>query len=129
MTETSRRALFKATGAHSPFAKMSPDDQDSYLKNLEARGKDLGGVPSDVVFTHLWDSTLEGFFVDPVYGGNLQYGVLADDRVSGRYASYYDLVDQHGIKLDRAPMSLAEDDPARALEPHRGPQIPPHNHT
>jgi gluconate 2-dehydrogenase gamma chain len=27
----------------------------------------------------------------------------------GAYASYYDLVDQHGIKLDRAPMSLAED--------------------
>jgi gluconate 2-dehydrogenase gamma chain len=27
----------------------------------------------------------------------------------GAYASYYDLVDQHGIKIDRLPMSLAED--------------------
>jgi gluconate 2-dehydrogenase gamma chain len=27
----------------------------------------------------------------------------------GGYASYYDLIDKHGIKLDRAPMSLAED--------------------
>jgi gluconate 2-dehydrogenase gamma chain len=27
----------------------------------------------------------------------------------GAYASYYDLIDKHGIKLDRAPMSLAED--------------------
>jgi gluconate 2-dehydrogenase gamma chain len=27
----------------------------------------------------------------------------------GAYASYYDLVDQHGIRLDRTPMSLAED--------------------
>jgi hypothetical protein len=26
-----------------------------------------------------------------------------------RKASYYDLVDQHGIKIDRPPMSLAED--------------------
>ena len=27
----------------------------------------------------------------------------------GAYASYYGLVDKHGIKLDRVPMSLAED--------------------
>jgi gluconate 2-dehydrogenase gamma chain len=27
----------------------------------------------------------------------------------GAYASYYGLVDQHGIKMDRAPMSLGED--------------------
>jgi gluconate 2-dehydrogenase gamma chain len=27
----------------------------------------------------------------------------------GAYASYYDLVDQHGVKVDRAPTSLAED--------------------
>ena len=25
------------------------------------------------------------------------------------YASYYELVDQHGIKLERAPTSLGED--------------------
>jgi gluconate 2-dehydrogenase gamma chain len=52
--------------SHTPFAKMSPDAQDSYRKNLEAGGKDLGGVPSDVFFAHLWESTLEGFFSDPV---------------------------------------------------------------
>ena len=27
----------------------------------------------------------------------------------GAYASYYELVDQHGITVDRAPTSLAED--------------------
>ena len=27
----------------------------------------------------------------------------------GAYASYYDIVDQHGITIDRAPVSLAED--------------------
>ena len=27
----------------------------------------------------------------------------------GAYASYYELVDRHGIKVDRAPTSLAED--------------------
>jgi gluconate 2-dehydrogenase gamma chain len=56
--------------SHTPFAQMSPDDQDSYLKKLEAGGQDLGGIPSEVFFAHLWESTLEGFFSDPVYGGN-----------------------------------------------------------
>src|ERR1700726_207460 len=39
--------------AQRPFAEMSPDEQDNYLKGLEAGGKDLGGVPSDVLFAHL----------------------------------------------------------------------------
>jgi gluconate 2-dehydrogenase gamma chain len=34
---------------------------------------------------------------------------VAHDRVSRRLASYYDLVDKHGIVLDRPPTSLAED--------------------
>src|SRR6516164_4865508 len=95
--------------AHTPLAKMSPADQDSYLKKLEAGGHDLGGVPSDVFFAHLWESTLEGFFSDPVYGGNCNMVSWRMIGFPGAYASYYDLIDQHGIKLDRAPMSLAED--------------------
>jgi gluconate 2-dehydrogenase gamma chain len=39
----------------------------------------------------------------------------------GAYASYYDLIDQHGIKLDRAPMSLAEDAHGQV---HLNPGIP-----
>jgi gluconate 2-dehydrogenase gamma chain len=40
------------------------------LKRLEAGGKDLAGVPGDLFFEHLWEVTLEGYFSDPVYGGN-----------------------------------------------------------
>jgi gluconate 2-dehydrogenase gamma chain len=92
-----------------PFVKMNADEQDSYLKALEAGGKDLDGVPSDVFFAHLWQCTVEGFFSDPVYGGNRDMASWRMIGFPGAYASYYDLVDQYGIKLDRAPMSLAED--------------------
>jgi gluconate 2-dehydrogenase gamma chain len=79
------------------------------LKRLEAGGKDLAGVPGDLFFEHLWEVTLEGYFSDPVYGGNR--GLISWRMIGfpGAYASYYDLVDQHGIKIDREPMSLAED--------------------
>jgi gluconate 2-dehydrogenase gamma chain len=88
---------------------MSLDQQDSYLKSLEAGGKDLEGVPSQVFFAHLWENTVEGFFSDPVYGGNRNMVSWRMIGFPGAYASYYDLVDQHGIKINRAPMSLAED--------------------
>jgi gluconate 2-dehydrogenase gamma chain len=91
------------------FATMSGDQQDAFLRDLEAGGKSLGGVPSDVFFAHLWQSTIEGFFSDPVYGGNRNMVSWRMIGFPGAYASYYDLVDQHGIKIDRAPTSLAED--------------------
>ncbi|MBV8360801.1 MAG: gluconate 2-dehydrogenase subunit 3 family protein [Deltaproteobacteria bacterium] len=103
------------------FVKMTPNDQDAYLKRLEEGGKDLGGVPSNVFFAQFLELTLEGFFADPVYGGNRDMISWRMIGFPGAYASYYDLVDKHGIKLDRPPMSLAED--ARG-HVHMNPGIP-----
>jgi gluconate 2-dehydrogenase gamma chain len=105
---TALTAIKKAL-AQTPFAQMSADQQDNYLAGLEKGGTDLGGVPSDVFFSHLWQGTLEGFFSDPVYGGNRNMISWRMIGFPGAYASYYDLVDQHGIKIDRPPLSLAED--------------------
>jgi gluconate 2-dehydrogenase gamma chain len=107
--------------AQTPFAQMTAEQQDSYLKGLEKGGTDLGGVPSDVFFAHLWECTLEGFFSDPVYGGNRDLMSWRMIGFPGAYASYYDLVDKHGIKINRPPMSLAEDAHGRI---HMNPGIP-----
>jgi len=81
-----------------------------------------------VFFAHLWGSTLEGFFADPVYGGNRDMLSWRMIGFPGAYASYYDLVDQHGITIDRAPMSLAQDAHGHV---HPNPNLPvdspPHN--
>lgn len=95
--------------AQRPFATMSDDERDGYLKTLQAGGTDLGGVPSDIFFGHLWQATVEGFFSDPVYGGNRNMLGWRMIGFPGAAASYYDLVGHHGIKLDRPPVSLAED--------------------
>ena len=95
--------------AATPFARMSTVDQDAYLHGLEAGGKDLGGVPSKEFFAALWEITLEGFFSDPVYGGNRDMLAWQMIGFPGAYASYYDLVDQHGMDFQHVPTSLAED--------------------
>ncbi|HEX3992094.1 MAG TPA: gluconate 2-dehydrogenase subunit 3 family protein [Acetobacteraceae bacterium] len=109
--------------AGTPFAQMTADQQDAWLHGLEAGGKDLGGVPSEVFFAHLWECTVEGFFSDPVYGGNRDMIAWRMIGFPGAYASYYGLVDKHGIKLDRPPMSLAEDSHGHM---HMDPEIPAH---
>lgn len=100
-------AIHRETGGR--FPRMKPAEQDAYLKSLQTGKKDLGGVPSDLFFAQLWQMTVEGFFADPVYGGNK--GMVSWRMIGfpGAYASYYDLVDRHGMALGRRPMSLGED--------------------
>ena len=82
------------------------------------------GVPSDVFFGELWEFTVEGFFSDPVYGGNRDMVAWRMIGFPGAYASYYDLVDRHGVTIERPPMSLAEDAHGHL---HMNPGIPAHS--
>jgi gluconate 2-dehydrogenase gamma chain len=91
------------------FAKLTAADQDMYLKALEGGGKDLSGVPSNIFFQSLLETTIEGFFSDPAYGGNKDMVAWKLIGFPGAYANYYDLVDQHGVAFRRPPMSLAQD--------------------
>jgi gluconate 2-dehydrogenase gamma chain len=92
-----------------PFADLPAEAQDDYLKSLEAGGADLDGVPSAVFFDMLLKMTVEGFFSDPVYGGNRNMVAWRMIGFPGAYAEYYEAIDRHGVKFEREPMSLAED--------------------
>jgi gluconate 2-dehydrogenase gamma chain len=96
-------------GVGTPFSAMSAEAQDAFLKSLEAGGADLNGVPSAVFFDMLLKMTVEGFFADPVYGGNRDMAAWRMIGFPGAYADYYDSIDQHGVKFVREPMSLGED--------------------
>jgi gluconate 2-dehydrogenase gamma chain len=91
------------------FAKMPPQQQDEYLDRLHKDKRELNCVPSNVFFESLLEATIEGFFSDPVYGGNRDMAGWKLVGFPGAYANYYDLVDKHGIKFTAPPMSLGED--------------------
>ncbi len=103
------------------FDKLSPQDQDVYLTELQNGGKDLNGVPSKVFFEWLLAMTIEGYFSDPVYGGNKDMVAWRMVGFPGAYAEYYHLVDQHGLAFHREPMSLAENNQRHV---HVDPNIP-----
>jgi gluconate 2-dehydrogenase gamma chain len=88
------------------FASLSAEDQDNFLRMLLANGMTLDGVPSKVFAEFLLQHTMEGFFADPMYGGNKDMVSWRMLGFPGPYADYYELIDQHGIKVDREPVGI-----------------------
>lgn len=90
------------------FAKLPGARQDEWLTALQAAPFDMGGVPSNVFFESLFGMTVEGYFCDPVYGGNRDMAAWKMIGFPGAYGAYYDMVDRHGVAFERPPRSLAE---------------------
>src|SRR3984957_5902772 len=70
---TGLRALadyVKSNFAGKPFSDLAPGDQDAVLRGLESGSIVLKDVKSAEFFALLLANTQEGFFADPIYGGN-----------------------------------------------------------
>ena len=107
---TSLRALIRNLAADGVlFDELPGEAQDEYLSSVEGGGHDLDGVPSGVFFDMLLKMSVEGFFSDPVYGGNRNMAAWRMIGFPGAYADYFEAVDKHGMKFESEPMSLAED--------------------
>jgi gluconate 2-dehydrogenase gamma chain len=53
-----------------PFDQLQPERQDEVLKALEKNQVELPSMSSKLFFDLLWRNTEEGYFADPLYGGN-----------------------------------------------------------
>lgn len=101
------RELYRtAIAAIGPrFANLPPEEQDAFLKTLEA-----GQVPmpfnSAVFFETLLANTIEGYFADPIYGGNRDMMAWRMIGFPGSHAAYLGVYTQHGIHFDREPLSI-----------------------
>jgi gluconate 2-dehydrogenase gamma chain len=87
------------------------DDLDAGLQNdiLSAMEKDeieFEGVSASAFFELILDNTIEGFFSDPIYGGNRDMvGWRLVDFPGARY-DYRDYLDHDGKRLDIPPVGL-----------------------
>jgi gluconate 2-dehydrogenase gamma chain len=90
------------------FDQLPPVEQDSYLASLEKGGIDLDGVPCNVFFELLLKHTVEGFFSDPIYGGNKNKVGWRMLGFPGAYVDYYDLIEKHGTAFNREPLGIGD---------------------
>ena len=107
--ELFRNAIRAINQKHPGFAKLASKEQDAFLDALHTGKEDLGGVPSNVFFESLLEVTIEGFFADPVYGGNKDMTPWKMIGFPGAYADFYEFVDKHNIAYTAPPTSLAQD--------------------
>jgi len=111
---------FKKRG--TAFDKLAGAEQDAYLQSLQNGKQSLNGVPAHVFFESLLGLTIEGFFSDPIYGGNRDMVAWKMIGFPGAYASFYELVDQYGVLYTREPMSIGQNGMGRV---HVYPKSPP----
>lgn len=99
-----------------PFQDLDPRLQDEALTRLERGEAEFASCPSALFFETLLALTIEGFFSDPIHGGNR--GMVGWRLVGfpGPYAGYVDLLERHNLALTRAPRGIAE-----ALQGQHGP--------
>jgi gluconate 2-dehydrogenase gamma chain len=100
------RYSIDANGAD--FAHLSPLQQDRLLKALESGDAKLkGGVDAKAFFTLLLQNTMEGFFADPLYGGNREMAGWKLIGFPGARYNHRPFVTRHGEAYPLPPVSLA----------------------
>ena len=88
------------------FAKLTTPDQDRWLKDLEDGKPALPTVDAKAFFTMLLQNTQEGFWSDPIYGGNRD---MVGWKLIGFPGARYDhsaFVERHGERYPLPPVGL-----------------------
>ena len=88
------------------FARLAANDQDAFLQRLEKGEVTLAGVDAKAFFAQLLQNTLEGFWSDPLYGGNKD---MAGWKLIGFPGARYDnteYVAKHGEKYPLPPVGI-----------------------
>ena len=79
------------------FDKLAEADKDTVLKGLEAGTVQLeDGVDSKAFFAMLLQNTKEGYFSDPIYGGNKDMAAWKMIGFPGAHYDYSEWVSRHG---------------------------------
>jgi len=89
------------------FGKLAAADQDQVLKGLENGEIKLDdGVDSKSFFAMLLQNTKEGYFSDPIYGGNKDMGAWKMIGFPGARYDYRDWIERHNERFPLPPVSI-----------------------
>lgn len=91
------------------FEFLTPGQQDEVLKGLESGVIELPSLPSRLFFELLLRNTQEGFFADPIHGGNRDKAGWKLIGFPGVPASNYnDFIDEHNVPYRVEPVSVLD---------------------
>ncbi len=85
---------------------MSAGDQDTVLKALESGDAKLEGADGKAFFAMFLQNVLEGYFSDPIYGGNKDMAAWKMVGFPGAHYDYRQWIGRHGERVPFAPVSI-----------------------
>jgi gluconate 2-dehydrogenase gamma chain len=95
------------TAAGRAFADLTPDEQDRFLSSLEKNQVQLFGPPAAAFFAQLLENAREGYFADPLYGGNRGMAAWKWIGFPGARADFTDWIDQAGQNYPYGPVAIS----------------------
>ena len=91
------------------FDRLSVQDREAALKAMEDNKAPFAGFSSRMFFDALLQITMEGFFADPIYGGNRDMAGWKMVGYPGLPATYReDITKYFDKKYDKPPRSIAD---------------------
>ena len=91
------------------FDLLAPGEQDEVLRGLEENKIELESMPSRVFFNLFLKNTVEGFFSDPMYGGNrdkIGWKLIGFPGVAS--AAYAGQFEKHNVPYRVEPVSILD---------------------
>ena len=88
------------------FADIPGAEQDRLIGQMETGTLQLHGVSSKAFFQLLWQNTKEGFFADPVYGGNRGMAGWRMIGFPGARYDYRDWIHRHNEPYPLPPVGI-----------------------
>jgi gluconate 2-dehydrogenase gamma chain len=89
------------------FAELAPDAQDEVLHGMEGGAVKLPGVEAKQFFIALVKDIQDGFFADPIYGGNRDMCAWKMIGFPGARYDYRDWVSRHNERYPLPPVGIA----------------------
>jgi gluconate 2-dehydrogenase gamma chain len=91
------------------FDRLGAADREAALKAMEAGKAEFSGSSSRMFFEALLQIAMEGFFADPVYGGNRDMAAWKMVGYPGLPATYREEIKTYfGKRYDEPPRSIAD---------------------
>lgn len=89
------------------FAELEAAAQDDLLTAMSKGAVQLEGVGAQDFFGFLLQNTKEGYFSDPIHGGNKNAAAWAMIGFPGARADFLDWVQRPGVRYPLPPVSIA----------------------
>jgi len=97
------------TRSGKTFDQLSSADRITALKDIEAGRAEFAQVPARTFFSLLLQNTMEGYFADPMYGGNRNGAVWKMIGFPGAIGIYGEVIEEYRNKrYDVEPKSIQD---------------------